>query len=244
MPDESLLDNPIWSSLTTGHAELAIGDGLARRYPSSIGPLTGMAEPTPAAWDELAKIMPADDVAVLFLQQKPALPTGWELLKEDTLVQMICRGMAVAPAPLDPIVALGEPDFPEMIALATLAAPGPFREETGDLGGFLGIRVGGRLVAMAGERLQPMGLTEVSAVCTHPDFRGRGYAGALVAAVAEQIRHHGHTPFLTALASNTGATAVYARAGFELRRELALCVVRPSAPFGATVPPRDLPHPQ
>jgi len=233
--DESLLDNPIWSSLATGHTQRATGGALARRYPSTIGPLSGLRQPTADAWRELAPLIPPEDVAVLFLEERPALPAGWQLLRDGTLVQMICRGEPRTPraSGLPPLLPLGPSDYAEMIALATLAEPGPFRQQTATLGGFVGIRIEGRLAAMAGERLQPDGFSEVSAVCTHPDFRGRGYAGALVTAVAEGIRARGRTPFLTALATNTGAISVYRQIGFELRRTLELAVVRPTPAAGA-----------
>jgi hypothetical protein len=73
---------------------------------------------------------------------------------------------------------------------------------------------------MAGERMKPDGFTEVSGVCTHPDHRGRGYAGALMRLVARRILDRGETPFLHAYASNTGAIALYETLGFTLRREV------------------------
>ena len=226
--DEALLDNPIWNSLATTHAHLASGDGLARRYPYEIGPLSGLREPTPAAYADLATIIPEDDVAVLFLKAEPALPASWQLLFGEPMVQMICR-IEPTDAPLAAITPLTIDDYPEMLALATLTEPGPFRTNTGSLGGFLGIRVDGRLVAMAGRRLAPTGFVEVSAVCTHSDFRGRGYARALVTAVARGIQADDSTPILTALASNTGALRVYERIGFALRRTFHLAVLKPPA---------------
>jgi len=100
-----------------------------------------------------------------------------------------------------------------MLALATLTRPGPFFDRTHQLGDFLGVRIEGQLVAMAGERMKPLGFTEVSVVCTHPDHRGRGYAGALMRLVAARILDHGETPFLHAYASNRGAIALYETRG-------------------------------
>jgi predicted GNAT family acetyltransferase len=102
-------------------------------------------------------------------------------------------------------------DFPEMVTLASLTEPRPFRDHTANLGGFVGIRVDGRLAAMAGQRLAPTGFAEVSAVCTHPDFRGRGYAQALVAAVTRNIHSEGRIPFLTSFAANTELFASISR---------------------------------
>jgi ribosomal protein S18 acetylase RimI-like enzyme len=229
--DDALLDNPIWNSLTTLHAHLAVGahtgHGLARRYPADIGPLSAFQSQSSEAYADLAAIVPEGDVAALFLEDPPELPTGWQLLRGGTLVQMVCSTVPDQPSLADAIVRMESADFPEMVALAALTEPGPFRERTATLGGFVGVRVDGRLAAMAGQRLSPGGFTEVSAVCTHPDFRGRGYAQALVAAVARDIHAAGYVPFLTALESNTGAIRIYQQVGFVLRRRFELAVLKP-----------------
>ena len=226
-----LLDNPIWSSLTTRHAHLAIGadigHGLARRYRADIGPLSGFQKPTPEAYADLAEIVPEGDVAVLFLENLPEIPAGWQLVRGGTLVQMVCPTVPDQPVLAEAILPLKPADFPEMVALASLTEPGPFRDHTAELGGFVGIRVDGRLAAMAGQRLAPTGFAEVSAVCTHPDFRGRGYAQALVAAVTRNIHSDGRMPFLTSFEANTGAVRIYKQVGFVLRRSFELAVLKP-----------------
>jgi ribosomal protein S18 acetylase RimI-like enzyme len=226
LTNEELLDNPIWNSLVTGHAGLATGAGLARRYPGDIGPLAGLREPTAEAYADLAELVPESDVAVLFLEHPPQPPAGWELLLGGSLVQMVCRSRPKQTSPAEPAAALGPADVPEMFALAKLVDPGPFREHTAGLGGFFGVRVDGRLAAMAGRRLLPSGFAEVSAVCTHPGFRGRGYARAAVEASACAIFDSGRVPFLTCLEANTGAIRVYEQVGFVLRRKFHLAVLK------------------
>ena len=230
----ALLDNPIWTSLTTGHAHLALGvqtgRSLARRYPSDIGPLSGFAEPSPAAFADLAAIVPEGDVAVLFLQDRLDLPAGWELVRDGVLLQMVCPGVPNILQITEPIIPLEPADFTEMEALAALTEPGPFRSNTASLGGFLGIRIDGRLAAMAGQRLAPTGFAEVSAVCTHPDFRGRGLAQALVAAVTRHIHASGRIPFLSSFEGNAAAIRVYRQVGFVARRSFYLAVVKPPLP--------------
>lgn len=231
--NDALLDRPIWNSLVTDHAALAIGAqvgrGLARRYPAEIGPLAGFKEPTLEAYEDLAALLPEGDVAVLFLEEQTGPPEEWELVRSETLVQMVCREVGPQRTVAETIVPMGPDDFAEMEALARLAQPGPFRAQTARLGGFLGIRQNGRLVAMAGQRLAPAGFHEVSAVCTHPDFRGRGYAQALVGAVARNIQARGRVPFLTSLATNAGAIRVYEQAGFAIRRRFELAVLKAPA---------------
>jgi predicted GNAT family acetyltransferase len=152
---------------------------------------------------------------------------GWELVRGGRLVQMVCPTVPKQVSLSEPVIPLEAADFPEMAALAAITEPGPFRDNTAILGGFVGIRVDGRLAAMAGQRLSPTGFAEVSAVCSHPDFRGRGYAQALVAAVIRNIYSEGRTPFLTSFEDNTGAIRIYKQVGFVFRRTFQLAVVSP-----------------
>jgi ribosomal protein S18 acetylase RimI-like enzyme len=227
---DALLDNPIWNSLATRHAHLAIGahigSGLARRYPADIGPLSALQELTSEAFADLAAIVLEGDVAVLFLENSIETPAGWQLLRDGPLIQMVCPTIPDQPRLAEAILPLKPADYPEMVTLASLTEPGPFRDHTATLGGFVGIRVDGRLAAMAGQRLSPTGFAEVSAVCTHPDFRGRGYAQALVAAVTRNIHSEGRTPFLTSFEANTGAIRIYQQVGFVRRRTFQLAVLK------------------
>ena len=117
-------------------------------------------------------------------------------------------------------VRLGPADVPEMTELVRRTEPGPFRPRTVEMGTYLGLRHRGRLVAMAGERLHLPGWTEISAVCTDPAFRGRGYATRLVRAVAAGIRARGAVPVLHASSPNTTAINLYQAIGFRLRKRL------------------------
>jgi predicted GNAT family acetyltransferase len=125
-------------------------------------------------------------------------------------------------------VELAEADAPAMLALATLTQPGPFYAHTNRLGRFVGVKVEGRLVAMAGERMAPPGFTEVSGVCTHPDHRGRGYAAGLMRAIAEGIVARGETPFLHVLPDNAAALALDEALGFTFRRSMTATVLVPA----------------
>ncbi len=225
---EELLDNPIWSALTTDHAALAVGGEEARRYPDEIGPLSGMREPSDAGWAAMAELVEPGGVVALFFREAPLIPEGWTVVRGGALVQMV----AEEPAP----VAIAEPvgvtlrkltveDAAAMVELATLTEPGPFRLRTMELGTFFGILREGRLLAMAGKRMHVPGHVEVSAVCTHPEARGRGYARLLMSCVMEGIVAAGRTPFLHALATNVGAIRVYEDLGFRVRRELAVAAV-------------------
>jgi ribosomal protein S18 acetylase RimI-like enzyme len=224
------LDRPIWTALTTVHASFADGDALARRYHDAVGPLCAVREQSEDAYASLAGLLRGRGVGVMFLAEAPQLPAGWRIVRDHRMRQMVVTGAVPGPEEFA-IEKLSERDVPEMVALAELTAPGPFRDRTIELGGYVGIRASGRLAAMTGQRtaLAARGHTyrEVSAVCTHPDFRGRGYAGALVAHVRDAILARGETPFLGVREDNVGAFRVYERLGFEVRRTLTVTAVIP-----------------
>ncbi len=230
MPEPHLLDNPIWSSLTTAQRHFATGDGLARAFVPEIGPLSGIAEETAAAYDNLRADANPDAVQVLFLDRPPVPREGWTLIRDGQLTQMIYSGTEIEefemPAGMRRLTAA---DVPAMVDLATLTEPGPFRNRTHELGAFFGIFEGDRLLAMAGQRMRMPGFVEVSAVCTHPDARGRGYARTLMSAVMKLILSDGDTPFLHSFAQNHNAIRVYNALGFAHRRSFHLEVLKKDA---------------
>lgn len=230
MSFDQLLDNPIWSALTTDHAALAEGGSLARRYPARIGPLSGLANQSDEAWEELRTLAGPGDVVVVFLQTPWAPRPGWTLVRQGPLSQMISLAPAAeaptalpAAATLRPLTAA---DSPAMVELATLTEPGPFREGTIEFGGYYGIFEDSCLVSMAGQRTRMPGHVEVSAVCTHPTARGRGYARTLMLQVMQDIRNEGRTPFLHSWAFNDAAIRVYTDLGFVLRHSMHVAALR------------------
>lgn len=234
---DALLDNPIWSALTTDQAHFAVGGALARRYPEEIGPLSGMAAQSDAAYEELRSLAGPGRMLGVFLREEPRPRAGWTLVRGGRLHQMIAREPRLTEAKtqteLPGHVELGAElrvltaeDAPAMVELAELTEPGPFRLRTMELGDFVGIFHGARLMAMAGMRLQVPGATEVSAVCTHPEARGRGYARMLMSRVMERIVATGRTPFLHTLAENAGAIRIYESLGFTVRQSFALAVLQ------------------
>jgi predicted GNAT family acetyltransferase len=215
-----MLDRPVWSALSTRHLPLSVGSALARRYAADVNLFAAARDDTPAALDALMELVqPGERVFVL---QVPdiVVPSGLVQAKAGRGVQMIATRSVRAAGSDDDIVELSDTDAPEMLALATLTEPGPFLARTHLMGTFRGIRIGGRLAAMAGERFRFPGYTEVSGVCTHPDFRGRGLARRLSAAVAARIEARGEQPFLHAWKTNRPAISLYESLGFELRAEV------------------------
>jgi len=218
--DSSPLDRPVWASLSTHHAALSEGTPLARRFLRDVNLFASSRDDTPAALGELAGLVRGEDRVLVLQVPQVVVPPGLRALMEAQGVQMVAsRGVRSAAQSRD-ILTLGDSDAPEMLALAQLTEPGPFLARTHLMGRFIGIRIDGRLVAMAGERMRFPGFTEVSGVCTHPEFRGRGFARRLSAAVAAAIVARGDRPFLHAWKANRAAVALYEGLGFEWRADV------------------------
>ncbi|MYU21953.1 GNAT family N-acetyltransferase [Streptomyces sp. SID8352] len=234
-PGGAALDDPVRTSLRGNHAALARWDGRAGTYaPGAATFCTVPAVPDPADWAGLARLLGPGGLADMF-SCPAAPPADWEpvftlegrqMVRPDGDIGRASAGgfdgsAGRPPVPDGPegprVVELGAADVPEMLGLVALTAPGPFGPRTHRLGTYLGVRDGGRLVAMAGERLRPPGWTEISAVCTAPGARGRGYAGLLVDTLAARITARGERPFLHVAEANAAAIALYERLGFALR---------------------------
>jgi ribosomal protein S18 acetylase RimI-like enzyme len=244
----SVLDNPAWWALCGSQRGLGTVSGRVGRFDPAVSPFGAIpADPTPEDWGDLVGIVgPGGQLALIEEHEGAVRPgSGWSVTWELAGVQMIWGGAEPGPTPrfgagdgqsdtatgLSP---LGAEDVEEMLALVELAQPGPFVARTVEFGGYLGVRSGGRLIAMAGERLRPPGFAEISAVATDPAHRRQGLGERLVRSVAAGILARDETPFLHAAATNVNAIRLYESIGFTVRRQVAFAVVR--APGGDPEP--------
>jgi len=229
------LPNPIWSALTSRHRRFAVGDERIKRYPADIGPFVAVPEGAGAVRvdAELHELI-APGESVDFVGVKPQLPAGWNVDGPAGVLQMYCQqripaagaaGGDRAGRPLPEWTPLTQADRPAMLELTALVYPMYFRARTQELGPYVGIKQEGMLAAMTGERMAMDDRVEISAVCTHPRFLGRGYAALLVGVVANNIFDRGLTPFLHVSDQNTRAIALYERLGFVTRARLDLWLV-------------------
>lgn len=219
------LDNPIWTSLTTGHSGLARRTGRAARFPAEVSPLAGLQELSAQAFDDLQSLVSAQDRIALFTQQPVPAQPSWTVLTARRIDQMICLDPQEVPLATN-IIPLTHADVPEMLALTALTQPGPFLPGTIRTGRYIGVRdQTGQLVAMAGQRLSLTDYVEISAVCTHPDAQGKGHATTLVRALTSLAKAEGRTAFLHVMTEN-GAKLVYKKCGFSLRSAINLTVLR------------------
>lgn len=222
------LDRPVWSALGTRHAALAEGNGLAKRYPGSIAPFAATEDESEESLQALASLASPSETLLLIMSDHVAAPAGFAIVTEASAVQMIAD-QRLEKIEDKRIEQMGEADAAEMLALAKLTNPGPFTLRALSLGDFWGVKVDGRLVAMAGERMKQPGYTELSGVCAHPDFRGRGLGRLLSLYVADRIFARGEQPYLHAYATNARAIALYESIGFSLRRGMNVASIRRSA---------------
>ncbi len=182
--------------------------------------LYGFLEPSEQGYESLAALAGPGGTAAVFLDEPYQPRPGWEHVGGAPLLQMVCAN-GVGTSATQPVerefVELTSADVPEMLELAALTKPGPFGKRTRELGNYIGIRREGTLVAMAGERMRVPGHAEVSAVCTHPEHTGKGYAQILMSEVMRRIRERGETPFLHVRKDNGRAIKIYERLGFRTR---------------------------
>lgn len=220
--DAHPLDRVVRDALSTRQAGFALERDGVLRFAPAYGVFASLPDPSERSLAALAGLAREHGDVAMVGDVLPAKMPGLAVVSEALCVQMVAETLAVPSAPDFEILPLGDADAPEMLALATLTEPGPFFDRTHQLGRFVGVRENGVLVAMAGERMAPEGYREVSAVCTRPEHRGRGYAAGLMLRVAHRIAAEDDTPFLHSYAHNSGAIRLYESLGFRVRREIVL----------------------
>jgi ribosomal protein S18 acetylase RimI-like enzyme len=222
---DAILDNVIWHALTGPQARFAVGTPRARRFAPGFAPLTGFPDP---ATPDLDALMPFSEPgeAVFCAGWSGTVLPGWRILFEGTMFRMVWAGRPPEGRSASDAIPLGPEHAAQAVELATLTRPGPFGLRTTELGDYFGIFDGPRLVAMAGERMHAGHFREVSGVCTHPDFQGRGFARQLVTLVIQRQLDRGQTPFLHVMRENTQPRALYERMGFRDYLAVPLRIVR------------------
>ncbi len=217
------LDNPVWVSLSTRHRELGRFEGNAGRYLAEVAPFVAVSDAGAACVPALSKLVGVGE-SVLFVGQAPELPDAWELHRYAPIAQMTCsRMLPVVDGP--DLVPLAGPRVADMLELTALVYPHYFRPRTVDMGDYFGIYDGAKLVAMAGERMGFPGFQEISAICTHPQYLGRGYAQRLLATLNNRALARGEVPFLHVSHENARAKGVYELMGYVQRCDIDLVQV-------------------
>lgn len=215
-----ILQNPVYNALLTGDRYLSRGNENVRFFDEEVSPFAGFAEGYRHGFEELFAILRPDRHILYATPQPLQRPQGWHLLQMAHGLQMMYKGsITKTPATFHP-VPLEEEHIEQMMQLTALTKPGPFNRNSIAFGSYYGIFQRGQLVAMTGQRLHVQAFTEISAVCTHPNHLGKGYAFALVQHQVELILQQGQTPFLHVREDNTRAVSLYQRMGFVLQRPM------------------------
>ncbi|RAJ77530.1 FR47-like protein [Chitinophaga dinghuensis] len=216
----SPLDNPVWQSLQTIQRYFAHGTESVQRYTADVLPFMGYDPEQFNGLEELAPWIAPTGEALFIVGELPVLPENWEVITELVCSQMVCTSKPAVITHQEEVILLTEAHREEMVDFVNEGQPGYFLAQTPSLGNYYGIRKHGKLVALAGQRMRMPGLTEVSAVVTHKDHRGKGYAGILTRHVSQAIFDAGDIPFLHVIHSNQGAINIYERIGFAERRQI------------------------
>jgi ribosomal protein S18 acetylase RimI-like enzyme len=221
-----VLDNPAWNAMISGSEHLASGNEHVKFFFEEVGPFAGLKEYNEPLFRELFDLLPPNRTVVIPTVKDVEIAPYWKVIDTVKALQMIFEEPAVVGAIDAGIVPLKDEHIPEMIALTQLTKPGPFLKQTIEFGNYKGIFNSGKLVAMAGQRMHPLEYVEISAVCTHPDYTGNGYAQSLINDQVLKIIREGNIPFLHVTARNINAIRLYKRLGFTVRAEMNIYVLQ------------------
>lgn len=221
--DNITLDNPTWFSLSETHRMFSINYDAVKFYHPDYCPFGGFTNQADtstscAAYSKLHN-------PFFIIGEQPVLPDFLSIEKELVCLQMLIPAK-IAIAPGEEIIPLGADHGDALFQLVNLVQPGYFKSKTFLLGDYFGIFKNGNLVAAAGERMKMNRYTEVSAIVTHPDHTGKGYAGRLTAHVVNKIFDENKIPFLHVVESNQRAIALYEKLGFKTRRKISFWNIR------------------
>jgi len=221
-----VLDNPAWNAHISGNNQLSNGNEFVKYFDENIAPFVGLKENSTDNFQILYELIPQDRVIVFISPVEIQIPAEWKNLRYMKILQMVYDQPELPAAVEIESVLLEEKHIPEMLALTKLTNPGPFFERTIDFGHYYGIFEDGKLVAMAGQRMNPSPYAEISAVCTHPDYLGKGYARQLLVHHIHRIKAASEIPFLHVRCDNERAVKVYEHTGFSTRKEMHFYVLQ------------------
>lgn len=225
--DDPRLENPVYAALSGAQSRFAQRRGRALRYQPDVAPFLAVPpEPSERDWGDAIELV-APGTGAATVDDGSPLPDAFTVSHRFELVQMVGSDAEGAENP--GVVDLAAADVPEMLELVQLTEPGPFMQRTIELGRYIGIRRDDALAAMAGERMRFDGWTEISAVCTSPEYRGQGLASILVSVLVGDARRRLEEPFLHVMKANTGAIRLYEALGFHIRRASAISVLTRAA---------------
>jgi ribosomal protein S18 acetylase RimI-like enzyme len=223
---ENELDNPAWNALISGNSNLSFGNEQVKYFDSEVSPFAAFSENSAENFQLLYELIPEGRVMLFIAPVEIEIPSPWKVLNCIKGKQMVCDIQTEQSEPSLKLTPLTEEHIPQMLALTKLTNPGPFASRTIDFGHYQGVFDDDKLVAMAGQRMRVFNYAEISAVCTHPDYLGRGYAKQLLIHQINRIKAASEIPFLHVRYDNDRAIKVYESLGFSTRREIYFYVMQ------------------
>lgn len=221
-----LLNNPVWTALNTGNSNLGEGNDKAKHFFPDISLFVGLEENRRENYEALLDIIPHDHTIAAFAIEKNVDPAPWTLVHRVECLQMIFEGPTPKSEDNPDIVKLNTEHIPAMLALTKLAPPGPFLQRTIEFGGYEGIFSGDELIAMGGQRLHCGPFVEISAICTHPNHNGKGYARQIINSQIRRLLAEDNIPYLHVRADNARAINIYSSMGFVKRTEVTISILK------------------
>ena len=222
----TVLINSVWEALSSRQSHFNRGTQSLKYFPQEVSPFIGLKN-----WDtedlvDLENNIPGNRSFSVMIAKEVTIPPSFKIIFSLPLYQMVCINLIPFSNPSIAIDNLGNKDIPKMLALTEITKPGPFYERTIDFGHYIGIFDKEELVAMAGERLQINGFTEISAICTKPEYLGKGYASLLLSKASERTMKEGNTPFLHVRTDNVRAIQVYQKLGFTIKADVYFAIFK------------------
>lgn len=210
-----ILHNPVFNALSSGDKQLSFGTDTVKFFDEAVSPFAGFEESNTKGFEELYELLPAERKILYAIPTPVAAPNGWQVQHNIKGLQFVYDGSAAGMEnDFENLLPLNEMHITQMVQLAALTKPGPFGTGTINFGHYHGIFDNEKLVAMTGQRLHAENFTEISAVCTHPGYKGKGYANTLMQHQLQLILRQGKKPFLHVREDNERAIALYKRLGF------------------------------
>jgi len=217
---KELLHNPVYHALLTGDQHLSFGTEQVKYFDEQVSPYAGFEQDYENGFSDLHELLPPDRRILYAIPSFITEPAGWQIQHEVKGLQFVYEGSNEIKTEFSNVVSLSEEHVEEMMQLVKLTKPGPFGPRTIDFGSYFGIFEDEQLVAMTGQRLHVGNCTEISAVCTHPDHLGKGYASILLQHQLQLILQLGQQAFLHVRDDNERAIALYQRLGFSISRSM------------------------
>jgi ribosomal protein S18 acetylase RimI-like enzyme len=214
------LHNAVYHALLSGDKQLSFGNDKVKFFNEEVSPFAGFEHDYTKGFADLHELLPAGRKILYANPSVITQPAGWQIQHEIKGLQFIYEGNSVIKTKFPNVIPLTTIHVEQMVQLAALTKPGPFGTGTINFGAYFGIFDNEKLVAMTGQRLHVNNYTEISAVCTHPDYVGKGYAYTLLQHQLQLIQQHNQHPFLHVREDNQRAIAIYERLGFTISRPM------------------------